>query len=62
MFVFWVVFVSAVLWLIMSFGAGWAAAERGRSGAGGCLLTLILGPLGLAIVLLMPYQDWEEEE
>jgi hypothetical protein len=46
--------IIGIIWIIMSYAAGNAAFRRGRSWFGGFLLTFILGPLGLAIVLLMP--------
>jgi hypothetical protein len=42
------------LWLVLALITGRKAADRGMSQWGGILFGLILGPLGLAIVLLMP--------
>lgn len=49
---FWlIVLYGAIVW-----GSGRAAMRRGMSYWGGVLLGLILGPLGLAILLLMPHR------
>lgn len=44
---------GVLIWLLIALGAGCVAANKGRSQWGGILLGLILGPLGLAIALLM---------
>jgi hypothetical protein len=54
--------VIGIIWTIMSYAAGNAAFRRGRSWFGGFLLTFIIGPLGLAIVLLMPGQTDDNDE
>jgi len=49
------------LWLVLSIGIGYLASQRGRSGVGWTLLSLITSPLlGLLIVLLS--KDLVEEE
>lgn len=40
-------------WLLMAVIAGGVASDKGRSVAGAVILTLFLGPIGLAIVLLL---------
>jgi hypothetical protein len=40
-------------WLVMALIAGGVASDKGRSVAGAVILTLFLGPIGLAIVLLL---------
>jgi hypothetical protein len=46
--------LAGLIWVIIALVTGRKAADRGMSQWGGILLGLILGPLGLAIVLLMP--------
>jgi hypothetical protein len=50
---FWLI-IALAIWLIIALATGAQADKRGMSQWGGILLGLILGPLGLAIVLLMP--------
>lgn len=55
--------VIGIMWVIMSYAAGNAAFRRGRSWFGGFLLAVILGPLGLAVVLLIPsLRDYDDED
>jgi hypothetical protein len=42
-----------VVWLVCGVIAGIVAAGKGRSGVGGLLLGFVLGPIGLAVVLLL---------
>jgi Short C-terminal domain len=45
--------ILVVLWLLLSVGVGYLASERGRSGVGWALLSILTSPLlGLIIVLL----------
>lgn len=46
-----------VVWFVCGIAAAAVAANRGRSGCGGLLLGVMLGPIGLAIVLLMQPAD-----
>jgi len=46
-------FLIGLVWLACGIAAASISAGKGRSGFGGFLLGLILGPIGLAIVLLM---------
>jgi hypothetical protein len=46
--------IAGVIWIIIALITGRKAADKGISQWGGILLGFILGPLGLAIVLLMP--------
>lgn len=41
-------------WLVLAVVTGSVASFKGISGCGGALLALLLGPIALAIVLLMP--------
>jgi hypothetical protein len=45
-----------VVWGVCGVIAAAVASDKGRSGCGGLLLGLLLGPIGLAIVLLMGKQ------
>lgn len=46
-------------WLLLAFVSGSMASEKGRSAVGGFILGLLLGPIGLAVVLLMSPQKSE---
>jgi hypothetical protein len=48
------IFFVGLVWIVLALITGRKAADRGMSQWGGILLGLILGPLALAIVLLMP--------
>jgi hypothetical protein len=48
------VVILSIVYIIIIFSTGRQAANRGMSQWGGILLGILLGPLGLAIVLLMP--------
>jgi hypothetical protein len=48
------VIIVGLIWLVVAPLTADAAARRRMSRWGGLLLGLLLGPLGLAIVLLMP--------
>jgi hypothetical protein len=50
------VLIVGLIWLLIARLTADAAKRRGRSRSGGLLFGLILGPLGLAIVLLLPAQ------
>jgi hypothetical protein len=49
-----VVIIAGFAWLVLALITGRKAADRGMSQWGAILLGLILGPLALAIILLMP--------
>lgn len=52
-----------VVWALLAIGVGWLATERGRSGVGFCLLSVLLSPLiGFAAVLVLPNLAKQEEE
>lgn len=52
-----------VVWALLAIGVGWLATERGRSGVGFCLLSVVLSPLiGLVVVLVLPNLVKREEE
>lgn len=54
---------GVVVWALLGIGVGWLATERGRSGAGFCLLSVVLSPLiGLVVVLVLPNLVKREEE
>ena len=46
--------ITGAIWLVLALITGRKAADKGISQWGGILLGLLLGPLALAIVLLMP--------
>jgi len=47
-------FIFGVFWLALALLTGRVAKDKGLSDFGGILLSLIIGPLALAIILLMP--------
>ena len=52
-----------VVWALLAIGVGWLATERGRSGVGFCLLSVVLSPLiGFVVVLVLPNLAKREEE
>jgi len=52
-----------VVWALLAIGVGWLATERGRSGVGYCLLSVLLSPLiGFVVVLVLPNLVKREEE
>lgn len=51
-----VVFAAGIVWLVIALVTVRQAADRGRSQWGGILFGMLLGPLGLAIVMLLPRQ------
>ncbi|WP_343636821.1 SHOCT domain-containing protein [Roseateles sp.] len=52
-----------VVWALLAIGVGWLATERGRSGVGFCLLSVVLSPLiGFVAVLVLPNLAKRDEE
>jgi hypothetical protein len=47
-------FLLGAAWIVIAMFSAARAGDKGMSWPGGFLLGLILGPLGLAIILLMP--------
>ena len=43
-----------LLWIVCGCLSAWIAGQRGRSGLGGFVLGVFLGPFGLIIALLLP--------
>lgn len=51
------VIVAGIFWFFLAFATGNLAIPRTGSWWGGFLLAMILGPLGTAVVLLIPRRD-----
>lgn len=51
-----------VFWLVIGILSAFIAESKGRSGCGGFLLGALLGPIGLAIILLTGRQTEELEK
>lgn len=53
------IIITGLAWGVLALAVGQVAAERDISRAGGILLALLIGPLALAVVLLMPSRRWD---
>ena len=52
--------IFVLLWFLFSIGVGFLAAQRGRSGVGWTLLSIVTSPL-LAVIILLLTRDLVEE-